>query len=50
MPKQYDRVLIEVDVKKRLEETRDKLRLPSLTATIIHLIDRLEGKDKSSGN
>lgn len=41
MHKQYDRLLIEVEVKKRLEATRDELGLPSLSATITYLLDSL---------
>ena len=41
MPKQYDRALLEVEVKKRLEATRDELGLFSLSATITYLIDNL---------
>jgi hypothetical protein len=41
MAKQYDRALLEIEVKKRLEETRDELGLPSLSATIAYLIDNL---------
>ena len=37
----HDRVLLEVEVKKRLEATRDELGLSSLSATIIYLIDNL---------
>jgi hypothetical protein len=49
MPKQYVHVLIEPDVKSRLEQIRFDFRLPSLSATIIYLIDKLPaGKDKRS--
>lgn len=41
MAKQYDRVLLEVEIKKRLEATRDELGLSSLSATITYLIDNL---------
>jgi hypothetical protein len=41
MPKQYDRALLEVQAKRRLEHTRDQLNLPSLSATIDYLIDNL---------
>ena len=41
MAKQYDRALLEVGVKKRLEATRDLLGLSSLSATITYLIDNL---------
>jgi len=41
MAKQYDRALLEIEVKKRLEATRDKLGLSSLSATITYLIDNL---------
>ena len=41
MPKQYDRALLEVEAKLRLEQTRDQLNLPSLSATVNYLIDNL---------
>jgi hypothetical protein len=41
MAKQYDRALLEIDVKKRLEATRDELGLSSLSATITYLINNL---------
>jgi hypothetical protein len=41
MPKQYDRALLEVEAKLRLEQTRDQLHLPSLSATVNYLIDHL---------
>jgi hypothetical protein len=41
MPKQYDRALLEVEAKVRLEQTRDELHLPSLSATVNYLIDHL---------
>lgn len=41
MPKQYDRALLEVEAKQRLEQTRDQLNLPSLSATVHYLIDNL---------
>lgn len=41
MAKQYDRALLEVEVKKRLESVRDELGLSSLSATINYLIDNL---------
>lgn len=41
MPKQYDRALLEVEAKLRLEQTRDLLHLPSLSATVNYLIDNL---------
>jgi hypothetical protein len=41
MAKQYDRALLEIEVKKRLEATRDEMDLPSLSATITYLIDNL---------
>jgi hypothetical protein len=41
MPKQYDRALLEVEAKLRLEQTRDQLHKPSLSATINYLIDNL---------
>lgn len=41
MPKQYDRALLEVDAKRRLEQTRDQLNLPSLSAAVNYLIDNL---------
>ena len=41
MPKQYDRALLEVEVKQRLEQTRDELGFTSLSATITYLIDNL---------
>jgi hypothetical protein len=41
MPKQYDRALLEIPVKKRLEDTRDELGISSLSATITYLIDNL---------
>lgn len=41
MPKQYDRALLEIEVKERLEATRDELGLSSLSATITYLIDNL---------
>jgi hypothetical protein len=50
MAKQYDRALLEVEVKKRLEATRDELGLSSLSATITFLIDNLQvhkGKSQS---
>ena len=46
MPKQYDRALLEVEVKQRLEATRDELGLPSLSATITYLIDNMKNKKK----
>jgi hypothetical protein len=48
MPKQYDRALIEVEVKQLLEATRDELGLPSLSATIIYLIDNCKATKKDS--
>jgi hypothetical protein len=41
MPKQYDRTLLEVEAKRRLEQTRDQLNLPNLSATVNYLIDNL---------
>jgi hypothetical protein len=41
MPKQYERALLEVEAKLRLEQTRDQLSLPSLSATVNYLIDHL---------
>lgn len=41
MPKQYERALLEVEAKVRLEQTRDQLHLPSLSATVNYLIDNL---------
>jgi hypothetical protein len=41
MPKQYERALLEVEAKLRLEQTRDQLNLPSLSATVNYLIDNL---------
>ncbi|HZS45846.1 MAG TPA: hypothetical protein VFC63_12140 [Blastocatellia bacterium] len=41
MPKHYERVILEAEVKQRLEEARDKLRLSSLSATVIYLINNL---------
>jgi hypothetical protein len=41
MPKQYERALLEVEAKVRLEQTRDELHLPSLSATVDYLIDHL---------
>jgi hypothetical protein len=41
MPKQYDRALLEVEAKLRLEQIRDELHLPSLSATVYYLIDNL---------
>jgi hypothetical protein len=41
MTKRYDRALLEVEVKKRLESVRDELGLPSLSATVEFLIDSL---------
>jgi hypothetical protein len=41
MPKQYDRALLEVEAKRRLERTRDQLNLPSLSATVNYLVDNL---------
>ena len=41
MPKQYDRALLEVEAKKRLEQPRDQLNLPGLSATVYYLIDNL---------
>jgi hypothetical protein len=35
--------LLEIEVKKRLEATRDELGLSSLSATITYLIDNLPG-------
>jgi hypothetical protein len=47
MPKQYDRALLEIEAKQRLEQTRDQLNLPSLSATVHYLIDNLpENKKK----
>lgn len=46
MPKQYDRALLEVEAKKRLELTRDQLNLPSLSATVHYLIDSLPAHKK----
>ncbi len=50
MAKQYDRALLEIEVKKRLESTRDELGLPSLSATIIYLIDNLPASNRKSGH
>jgi len=41
MPKLYERALLEVEAKLRLEQTRDQLDLPSLSATVNYLIDHL---------
>jgi hypothetical protein len=41
MPKQYERALLEAEAKLRLEQTRDQLNLPSLSATVDYLIDNL---------
>jgi len=41
MPKQYERAVLEVEAKLRLEQTRDELHLPSLSATVNYLIDHL---------
>ena len=41
MPKQYERALLEVEAKLRLEQTRDQLNLPSLSATVYYVIDNL---------
>jgi hypothetical protein len=41
VPKQYDRALLEVEAKRRLEQARDQLNLPSLSATVNYLIDNL---------
>jgi hypothetical protein len=41
MAKQYERALLQVEVKKRLETVRDELGLSSLSATIDYLIDNL---------
>lgn len=41
MAKQYDRALLEIEVKERLVTTRDELGLSSLSATITYLIDNL---------
>jgi hypothetical protein len=41
MPKQYERALLEVEAKLRLEQTRDQLNLPSLSATVNYLIEHL---------
>jgi hypothetical protein len=46
MPKQYDRALLEVEAKLRLEQTRDELHLPSLSATVYYLIDNLPADKK----
>jgi hypothetical protein len=50
MPKQYDRALLEVEVKDRLEQTRDVLGLPSLSATITYLIDNLPASKNKTKN
>jgi hypothetical protein len=41
MAKRYDRALLEVEVKERLESVRDELGLSSLSATVEFLIDNL---------
>jgi hypothetical protein len=41
VPKQYDRALLEVEAKRQLEQARDLLNLPSLSATVNYLIDNL---------
>jgi hypothetical protein len=42
MPKQYEHTVLEVEVKQVLEATRDELGLPSLSATIIYLVDHFK--------
>lgn len=39
MPKQYVPTVLEIEVKQVLEATRDELKLPSLSATIIYLVE-----------
>ena len=48
MAKHYDRALLEIEVKRRLEATRDELGLPSLSATITYLIDNLPAGNKGT--
>ncbi len=50
MPKQYDRALLEVEVKDRLEQVRDELGLSSLSATVTYLIDNLPASKKKPRN
>ena len=47
MAKQYDRALLEVEVKKRLESVRDELGLSSLSATVDFLIDNLTANERN---
>lgn len=42
MPKQYVHANVEIEVKQRLDETRNELHLPSLSATITFLIDHYQ--------
>ncbi len=48
MAKQYDKTILEVDVKKLLEATRDELQISSLSATITYLVDQLPQATKKA--
>ena len=48
MPKQYEHTLLEAQVKQMIEATRDELKLPSLSATIIYLVDHYKATKKEA--